>query len=282
MSGFNESPTNPTGYTPGPTAGNPNDPFAGSASTSSAAADPYAAAYTAPAYGTPGYVPPGYPAPPAPGLPNPGLATVLGFIPGVGAMYNGQFAKGLAHVVIFAVLISLSDHVNGIFGLLVAGWYFYMVFDAYQTARARRDGLVAPDPFGLNNIGDKFGIGTGPNWSDFTARPAPGSTPPQSPYTPPAAGYAEYRDSNMHASVAPDGTATYRDANATYATGAGGSAFQDATGTYAATGTHLQTQPLRRSRPTGRPATFRLTLRSHPIPARRQRTVPHTPRRCHR
>ena len=31
----------------------------------------------------------------------PGLAFVLGFIPGVGAMYNGQFAKGLAHVAIF-------------------------------------------------------------------------------------------------------------------------------------------------------------------------------------
>ena len=40
------------------------------------------------------------------GGPNPSAAAVLGLIPGVGAMYNGQFFKGLIHVVIFAVLVS--------------------------------------------------------------------------------------------------------------------------------------------------------------------------------
>src|ERR1700734_2543697 len=53
------------------------------------------------------------------GTPHPMLAALLGFIPGVGAMYNGQYAKAIAHVVIFAVLASLSDHV-GPFGILVA------------------------------------------------------------------------------------------------------------------------------------------------------------------
>jgi hypothetical protein len=93
-----------------------------------------------------------------PHAPNPALAGLLGFIPGVGAMYNGQFAKGLAHVAIFMVFASLADHVAGIFGLLVAGWIFYMAFEAYQTARARREGLPLPDPFGLNNIGERFGF----------------------------------------------------------------------------------------------------------------------------
>lgn len=190
MSGFEETPNDPTGYTTGSASSSATGASAASAASASSP-DPYAErAYSSTgAYGTPGYVPPAYPPAGSPSplptssLPNPGLATLLGFIPGVGAMYNGQFAKGIAHVVIFAVLVSLSDHVNGIFGLLVAGWVFYMVFDAYQTARARRDGLVAPDPFGLNNIGEKFGIGTGPNWSDFTARPASGSSaaPPNSP-----------------------------------------------------------------------------------------------------
>ncbi len=191
MSGFDDTPNNPAGYTSGPASGTPQDAFAGSAAPASS--DPYSA-NVPPAYGTPGSVPPNYTATgytPTAGLPNPGLATLLGFIPGVGAMYNGQFAKGIAHVVIFAVLVSLSDHVNGIFGLLVAGWVFYMVFDAYQTARARRDGLIVPDPFGLNNIGEKFGIGNGPNWSDFTARPAAGTVPPA--YTPPPAGYTDNR-----------------------------------------------------------------------------------------
>ncbi len=36
---------------------------------------------------------------------NPWVAFALGWIPGVGAMYNGQFAKALAHVVIFALLV---------------------------------------------------------------------------------------------------------------------------------------------------------------------------------
>src|SRR5579875_181306 len=50
--------------------------------------------------------------------PSPWLAALLGCIPGVGAMYNGQYAKGLAHLVIFIVLDSLANNVNGIFSLL--------------------------------------------------------------------------------------------------------------------------------------------------------------------
>src|SRR3954465_12152177 len=34
----------------------------------------------------------------------PVLAGILGFIPGVGAMYNGQFIKGLVHVLVFVIL----------------------------------------------------------------------------------------------------------------------------------------------------------------------------------
>ena len=99
----------------------------------------------------------GVPAPVFTGTPHPMLAALLGFIPGVGAMYNGQYAKAIAHVVIFAVLASLSDHV-GPFGILVAAWVFYQVFDAYQTAMARRDGLPLPNPFGLNDIAQRLGI----------------------------------------------------------------------------------------------------------------------------
>jgi TM2 domain-containing membrane protein YozV len=110
------------------------------------------------------------------GTPHPMLAALLGFIPGVGAMYNGQYAKAIAHVVIFAVLASLSDHA-GIFGILVAAWVFYQVFDAYQTALARRDGLPLPNPFGLNDIAQRLGI-----------HPHPG-VPPVPP-VPPAPGAA--------------------------------------------------------------------------------------------
>lgn len=112
----------------------------------------------------------------------PWLAFVLGLIPGVGAMYNGQIAKGLAHVVIFAILVDLSNW-NGALGILVAAWIFYQAFEAYHTAAARRDGLPLPNPLGLNDIG---------SW--FTMRPhvvppgAPGANPAANPYAgiPPA------------------------------------------------------------------------------------------------
>lgn len=91
--------------------------------------------------------------------PNPGLAALLGLIPGVGAFYNEQYAKGVVHVIVFMVLVSLSDNVNGIFGLLVAAWIFYMAIEAHHTARARRDGTPLPNPFGLNDIGERLGFG---------------------------------------------------------------------------------------------------------------------------
>jgi TM2 domain-containing membrane protein YozV len=104
--------------------------------------------------------------PPPPGSPNPTVAAVLGLIPGVGAMYNGQFLKGLIHVVIFAVLISLSDHF-GIFGLFIAAWVFYQSFEAYHTAKARRDDQPLPDPLGLNELSYTIFPGSRP--------PAPGA-----------------------------------------------------------------------------------------------------------
>lgn len=87
----------------------------------------------------------------------PGLAGFLGVIPGVGAMYNGQFVKALVHVLVFVILISLTDE-HGPFGLFIAAWVFYQIFDAYQTAKARRDGLPLPDPFGLNDLGARLGL----------------------------------------------------------------------------------------------------------------------------
>jgi hypothetical protein len=112
---------------------------------------------------------------------HPLLAGLLGFIPGVGAMYNGQFVKALAHVLIFAVFVSLSDK-SFVFGLLVAAWIFYQVFDAAQTAKARRDGLPLPNPFGLNDLGARLGMtptpAAAPYVSGFAPPPAPGAPPP--------------------------------------------------------------------------------------------------------
>lgn len=86
----------------------------------------------------------------APGAGNPVLAALLGFIPGVGAMYNGQFAKGLVHVIIFAVLVTLGQH-EDLWGIVIVFFFFYQVFDAYRTAKAKLLGQPLPeDPLGLS------------------------------------------------------------------------------------------------------------------------------------
>src|SRR5271168_876875 len=106
---------------------------------------------------------------------HPVLAGLLGFIPGVGAMYNGQYIKALAHVLIFAVFVSLSDK-SFVFGMLLAAWIFYQVFDAAQTAKARRDGLPLPNPFGLNDLGSRLGMTPVPPAFVGGFAPPPGSS----------------------------------------------------------------------------------------------------------
>jgi len=125
------------------------------------------------------------------GVPNPSVAAVLGLIPGVGAMYNGQLFKGLIHVIIFAVLVSITDHYM-IFLIFVFAWCLYQSFEAFHTAKARRDGTPIPDPFGLNELGGWLNLGGSARGQNVPPPPAggPGYTPgaPEQPYTPPYAG----------------------------------------------------------------------------------------------
>jgi len=87
--------------------------------------------------------------------PNPAVAAWLGMIPGVGAMYNGQFVKAFVHVIIFGGLIAASDHAGSaepIFAILIMFFWFYMVFEAYKTAKARQLGQASPDFLGLDKM----------------------------------------------------------------------------------------------------------------------------------
>jgi len=94
--------------------------------------------------------------PTVPGQASPGLAFFLGLIPGVGAIYNGQYAKGLVHALIFGFLITLisSDAAPGLeplFGVLQAAFIFYMAFEAYHTAAKRNRGEVVDEFSSLVN-----------------------------------------------------------------------------------------------------------------------------------
>jgi len=139
----------------------------------------------------------------SPSEPNPGLAFLLGLIPGVGAMYNEQYAKGLVHLAIFAFLVAMT-HASGLFGLFVAGWVIYMAIEAHHTAQAKRDGTPLPNPFGLNDIGERMGFGSGwtspqgvagaardaANAAGFRPTPSPAAATPGQPEPPPQPGAA--------------------------------------------------------------------------------------------
>jgi TM2 domain-containing membrane protein YozV len=71
---------------------------------------------------------------------SPGLAGILSaiFPFGVGALYNGQRNKALVHLfVLFGLIYAITRGGSGLlFGLLIAGFYFYQIFDNIQSAKA--------------------------------------------------------------------------------------------------------------------------------------------------
>ncbi len=75
---------------------------------------------------------------------SPLIALLLGIVPGVGAAYNGQNIKALTHflaVVGFWVLADIFGMpLEIVFGLGGAGFYFYSIYDAFQSAQRVRRG----------------------------------------------------------------------------------------------------------------------------------------------
>ncbi len=119
-------------------------------------------------YSSPAYIPPPVVAvpPPQPGRSSGAIAFILGFIlPGLGAVYNGEYNKALIHIVIFASLIfglansdNLSDGAIVMLSLLLAGFVFYTAFDSMRVAQAKATGQpVSADP--LESIGRTLPMG---------------------------------------------------------------------------------------------------------------------------
>ena len=90
---------------------------------------------------------------------NPGAAFALGLIPGVGAIYNGEFVKAAVHILIFGMLVSLGDATDAaIFHLAGVAFYFYMPFEAYYTAKKRllgAEGIMLETP--IDRLQQQFG-----------------------------------------------------------------------------------------------------------------------------
>lgn len=93
---------------------------------------------------------------------SPEAAFLLGLIPGVGAIYNAEYIKAALHLLIFGTLVSIADASHGsadaLWGLLAFGFYVYMPFEAFYTAKKRklaREGINLITPF--DSFSEQFG-----------------------------------------------------------------------------------------------------------------------------
>jgi hypothetical protein len=132
--------------------------------------------------------------PPAPGLvssapvvaesgPNPTVAGILaGFFPiGVGAVYCGQYIKGLVNLGIFVFLIvavssDIPWYLHTLLAISIAFFWFYQMSDAIRTAKAIQAGQPVPDPLGLAQA-----FGAEPPQTGQPLQPAGGSEPSKIP-----------------------------------------------------------------------------------------------------
>ncbi len=129
------------------------------------ASDPY----SQPAYTQPGFVPTAapLPAPVPPARQSGAVAFMLGLFPGLGAVYNGEYNKALIHLVIFtAIILGLVEAANAddfsvgaviVLAFMLAGFVFYMAFDAMRVSQAKGAGQAVNDP--LNEFSKNLPVG---------------------------------------------------------------------------------------------------------------------------
>jgi hypothetical protein len=84
---------------------------------------------------------------------NPTVAFLLGFVPGLGAVYNGEYVKALVHVAIFVILFTagvngeLSSGSQAALWICISAFWLYMAIDAHRSAKLRLAGDAPADPF---------------------------------------------------------------------------------------------------------------------------------------
>jgi hypothetical protein len=78
-------------------------------------------------------------------------------IPGVGAIYNGQYAKGMVHAIIWGVLMSIANSraahgMEPIFVMVIIAWWAYMALEAHRTAQRLQAGEPVDEYSSLLNL----------------------------------------------------------------------------------------------------------------------------------
>lgn len=76
----------------------------------------------------------------------PKRAAALSLIPGMGAVYNGDYQKAIVQFAVFAALIVMGDEVHGIFGFGAFVFLVFTMFDSYRMAEANLRSRVDEKP----------------------------------------------------------------------------------------------------------------------------------------
>ena len=80
---------------------------------------------------------------------NPSLAAFLAIFPGMGAIYNGNIIKGITYMLIFTILIVLTDNAQdsdaAVFGLMIAGFFIFQIIDSYNEASKINQNVLAEE-----------------------------------------------------------------------------------------------------------------------------------------
>jgi hypothetical protein len=94
---------------------------------------------------------------------SPWIAAFLAFFPGLGSIYNGSYARGVAFFMAVLGTIHLANRGNELFGFGVAFLWFFNVIDAYREARLIQAGwahdLGAARPRPASSVAEGIGFG---------------------------------------------------------------------------------------------------------------------------
>jgi hypothetical protein len=67
----------------------------------------------------------------------PKRAALCALIPGMGAVYNSDYLKGITYFAVFAALVMMGDRIHDVFGFGAFAFLVFTLFDAYRSAEAR-------------------------------------------------------------------------------------------------------------------------------------------------
>lgn len=92
----------------------------------------------------------------------PKRAAALSLIPGMGAVYNGDYLKAITQFAVFSALVIMGEHFDGVFGFGSFVFLIFTMFDSYRSAEAnlrmRLESASAKASLGKDRTAAAWGI----------------------------------------------------------------------------------------------------------------------------